>query len=299
MEDSTLIPYGYELCEAGLVRADTGEVVPYRLEAIPEHSTVDTPSDKERRKRFREEQEERNRRTKVKNPFVFVKKEIDLSNVAPAMVTKLVYLSTYMKYDGNKLMLTNKQAMTRNDLADVLGISPRNAVNFWNSLSPDFLYEDDTGALYLNSGLFKRGKLAKKKFLPYQRIFNNGVRKLYAASNGKNHKQMGYLFQLLPYISVEYNVLCRNPYEKDINAVELLSISDFCKLIGYSVANIDKLKRIYNGIRFPVGDHTELFCKMIYDGVNTNDAIVCINPNILYSGSNPGRVEVSKLYFRK
>lgn len=77
------------------------------------------------------------------------------------------------------------------------------------------------------------------------------------------------------------------------------NVDHTAKLIGYSLENIDKLRKIYSTIRFPVGDHQELFCKMIYDGVHSNDAIVCINPNILYSGSNPRRIEISKLYFSK
>lgn len=298
MSDSVFIPYGYEMTEGMLIRSDTGEVIRHRLVALPDESNIYTPVEKEIIERKKKEQEERKLRKKTATPFIFVKKKIDFEGIPPAMITKLIYLSTYMQYSDNKLMLSPRKEMTKKDLADVLGISPRNAVNFWCSLSPLFISEDSTGGLLLNTELFKRGSLAKNMCFPYQKIFNNGVRKLYKAANGKYHKQMGYLFELLPFISVEYNVLCKNPYVKDIDAVELLSISEFCNLIGYGVENIDKLKRIYSNIRFPVGDHYELFCKMIYDGIHSKDAVVCINPNILYSGANSKRMDVLKLSFR-
>lgn len=299
MDDCIYIPYGYELQNELLVRTDTGEVTPYSFMAIPERSTVDTPLEKERKRKWIEEKESNAKKIRSNDPFVFIKKELSFKGIPPAMITRLIYLSTYMQYEGNKLMLSTRKAMTRKDLATVLGISPRNAVNFLDCLSPDFITEDATGAMILNEEIFNRGKRGRGNRTPCERIFQKGVRKLYESARGKYHKQMGYLFELLPYISIEYNVLCRNSYEKDIQNVELLSIAEFCKLIGYSLENIDKLRKIYSTIRFPVGDHQELFCKMIYDGVHSNDAIVCINPNILYSGSNPRRIEISKLYFSK
>lgn len=299
MDDCISTPYGYELQNGLLVQSDTGEVIPHSVMALPEKSTVNTPLEKERKRKWAEEKEAHAKKVRSNDPFVFVKKELNFVGVPPAMATRLIYLSTYMQYDGNKLMLSTRKAMTRKDIADVLGISPRNAVNFWDCLHPSFITEDSAGALILNEEIFKRGKRRRGNCTPYERVFQNGVRKLYESANGKYHKQMGYLFELLPYISIEYNVLCWNPYEKDIQNVELLSIADFCELIGYSLENIDKLRKIFSTIRFPVGDHRELFCKMIYDGIHSNDAIVCINPNILYSGSNPRRIEISKLYFSK
>lgn len=288
---------GYDLHGEYLVQYRTGEVVPYSIVAVPYGSIIETPDARERKNRYWQEREERARKVRSNDPFTFIKKELSFKGVPPAMITRLIYLSSYMQYDGNKLMLSTRKAMTRKDLASVLGISPRNAVNFWSSLSPDFIAEDGTGALVLNEEIFKRGRRVHGDRVPCERIFQNGVRRLYEAANGKYHKQMGYLFELLPYINIEYNVLCWNSYEKDIHNIKPLSLADFCELVGYSHDNIDKLKKIYSGIRFPVGDREELFCKLVYDGIHSNRAKICINPRILYSGTRPKRSEVLELFF--
>lgn len=230
--------------------------------------------------------------------YYFVKSDSRFEGVSPAMVTRLIYLSTYVGYSNNILMLTAKTGMKRSDLQEVLGICKRNTSYFWDEVSPQYVSENEDGYLVLSNEVFKRGRLKKKQHTPYQQFYIEGVRKLYKAANGKYHKQLGYLFSMLPFISVEYNLLCHNPYETDMDKVKPMSIAEFCNEIDYNVSNVGRLKRIYNTVRFDVEDRQERFCTMIYNGIDENSAKICINPNVLYAGTNKGCVEVSKLYFR-
>lgn len=230
--------------------------------------------------------------------YYFVKSDSKFDGISPAMVTRLIYLSTYAGYGNSVLMLTAKTKMKRVDLPDILGLSQRHTANFWNEVSPQYVSEDEDGYLILNDNVFKRGRLKRKQSIPYQQFYIDGVRKLYEAANGKYHKQLGYLFSMLPFISVEYNLICHNPYEKDMDKVNLMSIAEFCNEIGYDKSNIGRLKRIYNAVRFDVEGRQERFCTMIYNGIDENSAKICINPNVLYAGTNKGCIEVSKLYFR-
>lgn len=296
--DEVKIPSGYEPCPLGLADETTGELVKSEWHLLPKGSTVTTPKAREQRKQFVEEQEKQKQFWRAKENFFFVWRNIDFGDTPPAMVTKLIYLSTYMNYSDNALMIGSRH-MVKKDIARVLNVSERNAALFWKAMSPEFISEDDAGGLHLNGTLFRRGYLPKKEHEPYLRMFNKGVRQLYKAANGKSHKQLGYLFEMLPYISVEYNVLCKNPYERNQAAVEPISILEFCNIIGYSPNNLNRLKGIYNSIRFRVEDHQEVFCKFIYDGIHGNDAIICINPNVLYSGSNPGRMDVARIFFHR
>lgn len=230
--------------------------------------------------------------------YYFVKSDSKFNDISPAMVTRLIYLSTYVGYGNSVLMLTAKTKMKRVDLQDILGLSKRHTVNFWKEVNSLYVSEDENGYLVLNDDMFKRGKLKRKQSIPYQQFYIDGVRKLYEAASVSQHKQLGYLFSMLPYISVEYNLLCHNPYEKDMGKVKLMSIAEFCNEIGYSISNVGRLKRIYNAVRFDVDGRQERFCTMIYNGLDENSAKICINPNVLYAGTNEGCIEVSKLYFR-
>lgn len=218
--------------------------------------------------------------------------------ISPAMVTRLIYLSTYVGYRDNILMLTGKTGMMRSNLQEVLGISKRNTAYFWDAVSPQYISENEDGYLVLSDNVFKRGRMKRKQHIPYQQFYIDGVRKLYQAASVSQHKQLGYLFSMLPYISVEYNLLCHNPFETDMDKVKLMSIAEFCNEIGYNISNIGRLKQIYNAIRFDVDGRRERFCTMIYNGIDENNAKICINPNVLYAGTNKGCIEVSKLYFR-
>lgn len=228
--------------------------------------------------------------------YYFVRSDSRFEGVSPAMVTRLIYLSTYARYD-NAVMRTRKTHMERKNLPAVLGLSARHTANFWKEVSPKYVYEDENGFLYLNEAFFKRGKLQRKGFIQYQQFYDKGVRALYSAANGMYHKQLGYLFKLLPFINIEYNLVCWNPFETDINKIELLSISEFCEQIGYDISHIDRLLKVYNKVRFPVDGRMERFCTMIYNGLDTYHTKICINPNIFYDGTNSGYIEVSKLCF--
>lgn len=296
---NVVTPKGYKvLDEQHVVNRKTGEISEYTAVAMPcDGSNFQTMEDKKRKRIAQQKrQEQEMKRNRCEETYYFVNRETCFEDVSPAAVTKLIYLSTYMRYDGNCLMLSQRKAMKREDIAGLLGISNRAYYDFWNEVCPVYVTEDENGFLHM-CDIFKRGKLCRKAFTPYQQFYDKGVRKLYKAANGKHHKQLGYLFKLLPYISIEFNLVCFNPLETDINSVELMSIADFCNVIGYTAAHIDRLLKVYNEVRFDVNGRQERFCTMIYNGIDKQNAKICINPSILYAGTNSGRVEVTRLYF--
>ncbi len=44
--------------------------------------------------------------------------------------------------------------------------------------------------------------------------------------------------------------------------MELLSVAEFCRLIGYDVLHINKLLAIYRDVSFEVDEKQERFCAM-------------------------------------
>lgn len=196
-------------------------------------------------------------------------------------------------------MLSERTPMKRKDLCEVLHLSKSTVWRFLQEVCPAYIYEQDSGLIFSNSIIFKRGKIKPtQEYIRYQKFYINGIRRLYEATERSNHRQLGYLFKLLPFINIEYNLLCYNPLETDIEKLELISIADFCNMIGYDIAHLNKLLFIYRNILFDVGGRRERFCAITYDGVNRNNAKICINPHILYSGSDYNKVEILGAFYK-
>ena len=293
----------------GLVSRETGEIKEPITFIVEKDSRVITRDwinwETARVKQNRLAKEARQRQEashgKRKEKFVFVDADIDFKGVRPAMITRLIYLSTYAGYKGCRKgespLIKRGVHLKKNDLAGVLQLSERHAVNFLNEVSPAYIHEDSEGYLYLDGQSFIRGSLKKKNFKQYQQIYNNGVRRLYEASKGKNHKLLGYMFAMIPFINIEHNILCWNPEEKDIAKVNPMTPEEFCTAVGYDQSNIGRLMRIYSSILFDVNGKKEHFCKLICDWNNQSNAKICINPAVIYAGSAYNRVEITRLYF--
>lgn len=230
--------------------------------------------------------------------FVFVdSSEPRFEALKPATVAKLIYLSTYVNYD-NKLML-GYQNMKRKNLKDVLGVSRWTADKFYEDVNGRYVFDSGSGGLSLNPSFFWKGKLKKKNMNPMQQLYINAVRSLYESANGKHHSQLGYIFMMLPFINREWNVICNNPFETDIDKVEPLTIKEFCKAIGYDVSQVGRLIGAYDRLTFTADGKEQKFCLFVNDGCNNCKSKVIVNPNILYVGSNKNRVEVFKLFFKE
>ncbi len=256
---------------------------------IPKGSYVCTPDQQEENRQRKEEEIKKERRRSTNKPlgdFFFVPAKEQFADVAPETVTRLVYLNTF-RLHGDMLMKTQRTPMKRKDLAEVLNVSKATASRFLKEVTPRYLTENDNGLLFANNDIFRKGKIKK---LQYRKFHVNGIRKLYEEAKRNNHRQIGYLFKLLPYINIEYNLLCYNPKETDIKRLELMSIVEFCKLIGYNIVHLNDLMYIYRNIWFTVNDRTERFCTITYDGTRNNNAKICINPRVIYCGSNYKKV---------
>jgi len=186
--------------------------------------------------------------------------------------------------------------MKRENLSSVLRVSVSSANRLWEATKGRYLFEDESEYVKMNTSFFLRGKLPYQG-QQFQKLFLEEVRSLYEQSSPSKHKLLGYLFSLLPFISVEHNILCFNPLEKDINELEPLSIDDFCGLIGYDPENRARLIKAYSKIVFLSGGVPERFVFFVTDGADFSNAKMIVNPRLLFRGSDPVSVlNLCKLY---
>lgn len=103
---------------------------------------------------------------------------------------------------------------------------------------------------------------------------------------------MGYIFQLLEHINIEYNLLCLNPEEAELSEIRTLDIDAFCKIIHYDVSQKSRLMRTLKKQTFDVNGKQERLISFVDGG----DKIV-INPRVIYSGSDFRKVAVLTLFY--
>lgn len=290
--------YDYLTTEDGTVKAidrRTGEIDEMITVTVPRGTSFLTPQQQEDLRRRKENEIRRFFAKSAKGvKFYFVSRGGELKGMSPETVARLIYLISYIRLEENRtrenLLMWKRRPMKREDLPAVLNVSPATVTKFWSEVFPEYINENNEGLLFNNSDLFIKGRGLTKSSLKF---FVKGIQELYRITPATKHRYLGYLFQLLPYVNIEYNILCHNPLETELEDIEPMSLGEFCDLIDYDKSNLSRLLKVYRNLKFSLGDQpSERFVSFVYDGLDRDNARVFINPNILYSGTRGDKVAV-------
>lgn len=210
-------------------------------------------------------------------------KVLDLG-ISPNNLTKLIFISTFMDYD-NRLMLKETKIMTKEIMFLILGVSKRTFDSFWNAITDaGLVIVKETGELFLNADVFQRGS-TQTEDADRIRLYRKSIRSLYSRATVGEHKLLSYLFQAIPFVNTQYNMLCHNPTEKDLDLVKPMHMVDYCEIIGYSPENYRRLKTLLKKLT--------LKKKVVFSFVDNAKGLFCyVNPNVYYAGNDWERVEI-------
>lgn len=203
-----------------------------------------------------------------------------------ALAFRFIYLSTFMDFDNNLrfgLKFRNKyrEYMTERDLGEVLRLSRNHVTKFKQKMIKLNILSIDkkSGIMHINSSFCHKGKLKNSLKGESVRVFEKGIQEIYQNSLPKEHKRLGIMIQLLPYLNVQHNVLCWNPEESEPKSINPLTIQDVCRIIGYEVKNARRLENEL--LQTTVGEKCMLMKHMKYHSM-----IYSINPKLFYKGNN-------------
>lgn len=283
-------------CYGHRVDPDTGELIDTVTATMDVGSITYTPKQQEAYRKYREREKERVQRQEElkyrrnnKPKFCFVSAEEQINAIHPATMARLVYLATFLNYDG--ILKANLQRkMRRVDLESILQLKKSETYNFWNEVNGEYMYEDENGWLHMCSDFSCRGKLPYGG--RYQQIFVSSVQELYRKTRPQQHRYLGYVFQMLPYINIEYNILCTNPTEENLDLISHITLDDFCSAIGYSKNQRARLMRVYASITFSVDRKQEQFCAFVTPGADLGRTKIFVNPHILYHGKQDVQTQI-------
>ncbi len=221
--------------------------------------------------------------------FMAVNRKYDIS---PETLARLVYLSTFLKYNHNGVLAYKRKPIKQKDLPAILGVSTDTVKKFLSE-SQEYLTVLDDKTIQLNNRCFIRGSLSKANNT-YIKIYIHAMRKLYEQTKTTHHRYLGYIFKVLPYINIKYNILCWNPGETDLEEIDPITHTQFCKLIGYSETHSSILQKAYSKISFKCESDDESisvesdFCKFISNRstLHTNGSRIYVNPFVMYRYSS-------------
>lgn len=302
--------YTYHTGENGnmiAVNNQTGELHETSEVVVPVGTRFILPEEQEanrERKKRQEESQKRRDTSRELGDFYFVKVEQEFPGLSPQTLARLVFLETYVGYadksdkNRNRLMLTQKTQMKREDLKKILKLSKSKVCDFWKEVSPAYITEDSDGYLYSNTDVFMRGTLKRREYTAYQRFYRDGIRAIYNSVESTQHRYLGYVYQMLRFTNFEYNVLCKNPDERDKEKIQPITVREFCAEIGFDFSNWHRLEKVYRTLRFVVDGVSLKFCAFVTDGGNKADMRIIINPRVIYGGTDYRKVDALDIIFR-
>lgn len=231
----------------------------------------------------------------VKDTLLFNELNIDRANI-----TRLIYLSTFIDYNSSHENLLvkhgkdyKKEAMTRADIKKLLKLSDRAFISFFNEMKINNLLFEVNGKFYVSNNYFSKGN-CNFNTKEYTRIFINTTRALYENSTTRQHKQLSYIYQLVPYMNYELNILCSNPKETDFYKLEKLSLLNICELLNVSTESRSMRKLRDELLKFNVTVDGKKYNFLSYArvgvGHNLKDYFI-INPSVVWCGRDTNRVK--------
>lgn len=239
----------------------------------------------------------------VKNELLFNELKIEKANIS-----RLIYLATYIDYNNREENLLIKYGennkiipLSRNDIRKILGLSERTFIRFLNDMKENNLIFINEDKYYVSSDYFTKGK--NKIEGDYTRIFINTTKLLFENCKTSQHKQLSYVYQLIPFMNHELNVVCDNPKETDFTKLNKLGLKDICKLLQISTDK-KSMNRFENDLlkfKIEVNDKTYfIFKRVIVKGGNGKYDYFVINPKIAWSGNNVEIISdtIKSLFFK-
>lgn len=274
---------------------NTGEII--------DGITILTPEDKllQRQMINLKKQKEINWISSGEENFIFHLFNKHFDDLSSQSIVRLIYIATYIDYSNNILCYDNKVLLTKKDIKKLMLLSDSVFKRWFNEMINKKYIIQKENNFYITDKYFRKGQLNKNlsdyKNSRYTRIYINAVRKLYLTTKSTSHSVLGYIFQLIPFVNLQWNIVCNNPLEPDKDLINPLTIGEFCDIIGYDKKNAKRLIKIIASIKFEWKNKIQRFCSYIYDSDITN-MMMFINPNIFYSGDNFSEVEVLGVFFK-
>lgn len=215
------------------------------------------------------------------NFFFYFYNVLDTYDIKPQYKVRFLYLASYLDFNNDLLVAKDeyglKIQLNKPLMRDILKLKDTEFKSTLKTLIDSGLMIKDGSHYKINTVCSIKGNAPNTKQL-YTRLFIKSIRELYDMCDAKNHKQLYYIFKILPYVNLQFNMVCHKTDCDIMKNIEPINITDLCRLIGYKETNST---RLWNTIRgFKIGEDY-VVCKHSVD----KQEFITINPRIYYAGT--------------
>lgn len=224
--------------------------------------------------------------------------KILMPELKPATLARLMLLVTYMDYD-NVLVHDNGVRLNLDDIRGILRVSDRMMYNIINELKSVGIvnFKD---IITVNPVVFYRGTQNRtEQSMLYRdgkmiaRLYRDGVRALYNSAKNGSAKKLSYIFRIMPFVNREYNIVCHNPLEKDLNKIQPIPLGELAEIIGYGRSNASKLQSLLLDPVFETDSgETRAVHYVSGDELGIENHCLFINPKVYYGGNRHNEVSI-------
>lgn len=297
---------GYELMLdtdeniVGYVHERTGELIPAVTQTMPDGSQIRTPEDKQRYREYVEREQKKYLERNTAPHFYFATSKDRCGSIKPQTLARIFFLATYLEHGRNELYRTERTLLKKSELPNLMKLSRQSFFRFWSEVEGQYFTEREDGALVLCDDFFREALGNRRQEAGakngFQKVFIESLRQLYWQTSISKHKYLGYLFMVLPYINWQWNVLCQNPEETDLDKVVFMTIQEFCEKVNCNPTKPARVAEAYKSLSFIWNGKQQHLCSYLEDRLHKTQRFV-INPEILYRGEHPERVMALGMFF--
>ncbi|MDJ0332121.1 hypothetical protein [Planococcus sp. S3-L1] len=213
-----------------------------------------------------------------------------------ADTARLLFIGTFVAWATGRLQYDNGRPISRKQLQELSGMSRPRFSEFYKRLEGEGILSEDaaTKDVYMNPTVIYRGEMKQVSKdvadLEYTRVFRSTVRRLYEEFDGKQLKQLGLIYSVLPFISAQTNIVVTNPEEKDSERLQPMNVRTLAMILEYS--DPQKLKTALNAVKID-GNPVFLFAD---DPYNRREKRIVVNPRVVFKGNNEALKAISVLF---
>lgn len=262
-----------------IIDYETGEI-------IDNVTRVVTESEDKRISEYKQLQQRRNNLRKLIERhcgnFYFYRydKLLDQLDDDTATGFRFLYLCACADVDGYFIKYKNEYCRSKEDFTYIFDRPmPTTRKYIDDMLNNNLLFKDVKG-YRLNPMFYSMGKIDKDFKHESIRTFNKAIKELYYNSNPKEHKLIGQLLKLVPYINIYNNTICENIECTDKKQIRPLNKTEIALLLQskntYGYTLLDKLMNVFIKGEPVIGLFTSV-----------GQYQYKVNPRLFYRGNNP------------
>ncbi len=211
-----------------------------------------------------------------------------------ATAFRFVYLCTYMNYNDGYIIWNNKK-INNSCLQHIFNVNQNTVTKIKKKLyEMELIFTDENNNIYVNNEYCYKGDVSGNKLYKnhFTRIFNDSIRELYNKTpDPREHRSLGKLLLLLPYINVFHNIICLNIKEKDIEKLILPNSAQMDEILHISSRNY--IRQMSELLSIEVAGEPAILA------INhKNVRMYAVNPRIYYGGTKLSDVTTLSEYFK-